>query len=100
MNHEDEDEEENKISELFEFESSKPIKSLVKEVKQNRTRVKNYDYDFVFKYPNAEEALKAFASEKSCWSKGKKKETRDHTIISNFLWVLGWVWVSYPFFWV
>ena len=43
MNHEDEDEEENKISELFEFESSKPIKSLVKEVKQNRTRVKNYD---------------------------------------------------------
>jgi hypothetical protein len=50
------------------------FKTVAKEINTG-IRGKN-DYDLVSKYSNAEEALKAFASEEF-WRKGNKKETRD-----------------------
>ena len=66
------DDEENETSEIIEVEASKPTKSVDK---QNGIRGKNYDYDFVRRYLNSEEALNALVSE-NFWSKGNRKETK------------------------
>jgi hypothetical protein len=71
-----EQDEDNEVSELIEVESSKKKKSHVKEMKKNGTRGQNYNYDFVSKYPNVEEALNVLVKEK-VWTKGNKKETKD-----------------------
>jgi hypothetical protein len=71
-----EEEEENEVSELIEVESSNKKKSPVKVMKKNGTRGQNYNFDFVSKYPNVEEALNVMVNEK-VWTKGNKKETKD-----------------------
>jgi len=56
------DVEKENTSEIFEVETTKVLKTVAKEINTG-IRGKNDDYDFVSKYSNAEEALKALASE-------------------------------------